>query len=139
MPVRTAVWKFYYNIGELFELFFWKYPKIAISAMKLTFVFLIILFIYFGCARSWLLHRLSFSLVATSRSYSVAVVHTLLTWWPLLLRSTGLSYGTRAWLLCSMWDLPDQGSDLCLLHWQVDSLPLSHQGGPKISFLERNF
>ena len=22
----------------------------------------------------------------------------------------------------------DQGSNLCLLHWQVDSLPLSHQG-----------
>ena len=26
--------------------------------------------------------------------------------------------------------LPDQGSNLCLLHWQVDSLPLSHLGGP---------
>ena len=25
---------------------------------------------------------------------------------------------------------PDQGSNLCLLHWQVDSLPLSHQGRP---------
>ena len=25
--------------------------------------------------------------------------------------------------------LPDQGLNLCLLHWQVDSLPLSHQGG----------
>ena len=24
----------------------------------------------------------------------------------------------------------DQGSILCLLHWQVDSLPLSHQGSP---------
>ena len=23
---------------------------------------------------------------------------------------------------------PDQGWDLCLLHWQADSLPLSHQG-----------
>ena len=23
---------------------------------------------------------------------------------------------------------PDQGSNPCLLHWQVDSLPLSHQG-----------
>ena len=26
---------------------------------------------------------------------------------------------------------PTQGSNLCLLHWQVDSLPLSHQGNPK--------
>ena len=25
---------------------------------------------------------------------------------------------------------PSQGSNLCLLHWQVDSLPLSHQGSP---------
>ena len=24
----------------------------------------------------------------------------------------------------------DQGSNLCLLHWQADSLPLSHQGSP---------
>ena len=25
---------------------------------------------------------------------------------------------------------PDQGSNPCRLHWQVDSLPLSHQGSP---------
>ena len=25
-------------------------------------------------------------------------------------------------------DLPNQGSNLCLLHWQADSLPLSHLG-----------
>ena len=24
-----------------------------------------------------------------------------------------------------------QGLNLCFLHWQVDSLPLSHQGSPK--------
>ena len=28
----------------------------------------------------------------------------------------------------------DQGSNLCLLHWQADSLPLSHQGGPRFVF-----
>ena len=28
-----------------------------------------------------------------------------------------------------------QGSDLCLLHWQADSLPLSHQGSPAPSLL----
>ena len=26
--------------------------------------------------------------------------------------------------------LPDQGSNPCLLNWQADSLPLSHQGSP---------
>ena len=29
---------------------------------------------------------------------------------------------------------PDQGSNLCLLHWQADSLPLSHQGSPVFIF-----
>ena len=33
-----------------------------------------------------------------------------------------------------MWDLLDQGLNLCLLHWQVDSLPLSYQGSPHILF-----
>ena len=28
-----------------------------------------------------------------------------------------------------------QGSNLCLLHWQVDSLPLSHQGRPRSSLV----
>ena len=27
--------------------------------------------------------------------------------------------------------LPDQGLNSCLLHWQADSLPLSHQGTPQ--------
>ena len=30
--------------------------------------------------------------------------------------------------------LPDPGANLCLLHWQVDSLPLSHQGSPYDSY-----
>ena len=34
------------------------------------------------------------------------------------------------WLSCSTacGIFPDQGLNLCLLHWQADSLPLSHQG-----------
>ena len=28
----------------------------------------------------------------------------------------------------------DQGLNPCLLHWQVDSLPLGHQGSPKKFF-----
>ena len=41
---------------------------------------------------------------------------------------------TRASLLCGTWDLPGPGLNLCLLHWQVDSLPLSHQGSPLVFF-----
>lgn len=38
------------------------------------------------------------------------------------------SYSPQAWLLCSVWDLPRSGSNLCLLSWQADFLPLSPQG-----------
>ena len=31
-------------------------------------------------------------------------------------------------------DLPDLGLNLCLLLWQVDSLPLSHLGSGKMKF-----
>ena len=47
------------------------------------------------------------------------------------------SCGSQAERSCSMWDPPDRGSNPCLLHWQADSLPLSHQGSPTVSFLER--
>ena len=36
--------------------------------------------------------------------------------------------GPWAQLLPGMWDLLGSGIDPCLLHWQVDSSPLSHQG-----------
>ena len=31
----------------------------------------------------------------------------------------------------------DQGSSPCLLYWQVDSLPLSHQASPSAKLLEK--
>ena len=34
---------------------------------------------------------------------------------------------------------PDQGSNPCLLHWQMDSLPLSSQGSPVLHFWNREF
>ena len=47
------------------------------------------------------------------------------------------SCGTPAWLLRGLWDLLDQWSNPHLLHWQVDSIPLSHQGSPPSCFLTR--
>ena len=41
------------------------------------------------------------------------------------------SYGTWTWLLCTYEIFPDQGWNPCLLHWQVDSSPLNHQGSPQ--------
>ena len=37
--------------------------------------------------------------------------------------------------MCSS-DLPDQGANPCLLHWQADSQPLRHQGSPISLILE---
>ena len=34
---------------------------------------------------------------------------------------------------------PDRGSNLCLLHWQIDSLPLSHWGRPLLRFYRITF
>ena len=44
------------------------------------------------------------------------------------LQSTASIVVTQAWLLHSMWHLPRSGTELCLLRWQLDSLPLCHQG-----------
>ena len=81
-----------------------------------------------------------FSLVAERRGCSLAVEQELL-----VAVASLVAYGLRS---CSSRALStssavvvhglscsaacgiflDQGSNLCLLHWQVDSLPLSHQG-----------
>ena len=60
---------------------------------------------------------------------------------PLLLRSTGsrragsvvVAHGPSCSAACGIF--PDQGSNLCPLHWQADSQPLHHQGSPVGRFL----
>ena len=56
------------------------------------------------------------------------------------LQSTG-SVVTVHGLSCSSTNpgsiFQDHGSNLCLLHWQADSLPLSHQGSPKKIILRK--
>ena len=77
-----------------------------------------------------------FSPAATSRGYSLVAVHGLLTAAASLIAEHGLqgtgSMAAALELSCSAAReiLPDQGSNLCLLHWQADSLRVSHQGGP---------
>ena len=46
--------------------------------------------------------------------------------------------GTWALVLRGSGTFPDQGSNLSLLHWQTDSLPLSHQGSPSHEFYEND-
>ena len=93
------------------------------------------------------------SLVAMSGGYSLVAAHGLFTVAASLVsgRLHGAQTSTAAalrlssydsWAIehslnsCGVWAqfftgcgiFPDQGSILCLLHWQADSLPLSHQG-----------
>ena len=76
----------------------------------------------FGCAGSWLLRGLfsSWGAQASHCGGSSCGSRALGS----VLVATGVS--------CSLaWDIfPDQGSNLCLLHWQEDSWPLSHWGSP---------
>jgi len=117
-------------------------------AMKLEFLKNIYLFL----AVLGLCGCLGFSLVAESGSYSsfqlagfllqsmgsrvcelqeLIYIHRLRSCGSRAVEHRLSSHGARAYLLCGMWDLPGQGPNLGLLHWQVDSLPLSHQGSPE--------
>ena len=43
-----------------------------------------------------------------------------------------MTYRLRCSAACGIF--PDQGLNPCLLHWEVDSSPLSHQGSPTLCF-----
>ena len=81
-----------------------------------------------------------FSLLVESGGYFLAAVAMLgLTTMACLVAASGLwSRGSVVvvhGLSCSVaWGILDQGLNLCLLHWQVGSLPLSHQGSPGVHY-----
>ena len=122
-------------------------------------LFLLIIYFCLGCTGSSLLHGLCFS--CGEWGCSLVVVHGLLLAGASLvaghrlqvlglkqlwqvgsavaapgLLSTGLVVVVHE-LSCSMacGIFPDQGSNLCLLHWEVDSLPYSHEGSPSLLLL----
>ena len=73
-----------------------------------------------------------FPLVADSRGYSLVVMHSLLTVVALLVAELRLNCSEARGAFLA------QGSNLCLLHCQADSLPLSHQGSAKVYFKNIN-
>ena len=83
---------------------------------------------------------MGFSLVMENGGYSLVVVCRLLVAMVSLVSQRGLT-GTQASAivtrgLCSAacGTLLDRESDLCVLHWQVDSLRLSRQGSPCVLY-----
>ena len=99
------------------------------------FFFLINLFIYFWLCWVFVSVR-GLSLVAASGGHSSSQCVGLSLSRPLLLRSTSsrrtgsvvVAHGPSCSAPCGIF--PDQGSNLCPLHWQADSQPLRHQGSP---------
>ena len=88
------------------------------SISFLNFIFI------FACAWSLLLCG-PFSSCGKWTQASVVATRGLSGWGSWALEHRLSSCGTQA---CGIF--PDQGSNLRLLHWQVDSLPLSHEGSP---------
>ena len=74
--------------------------------------------------------------VAESGGHSLSRCAGLSLSRPLLLRRTSsrragsvvVAHGPSCSAACGIF--PDQGSNLCPLHWQADSQPLCHQGSP---------
>ena len=74
---------------------------------------------------------LRLSLVAVSGGYSSLRCPDFSLRWLLLLQSVGfrhLGFSNCDARACGLF--PDQGLNLCPLHWQVGSQPLDHQGRP---------
>ena len=69
------------------------------------------------CAGLSLSQRLLLQSMDYRRAGSVIVAH-----WPSCSEACGI--------------FPDQGSNLCPLHWQADSQPLRHQGSPIVAVLK---
>ena len=51
--------------------------------------------------------------------------------------SVVVEHGLSCFVACGIF--PDQGLNLCPLHWQADSYPLYHQGSPMLLLLLSRF
>ena len=101
-------------------------------------------FIYLFLDVLGLYWHMGFSGVVASRSYSLLAIHGLLTEVASPVAEHGL-WSMRASVVvahrlsyskeCGIF--PDQGLNPCLLPWQMDYYPLSHQGSPSSLFPSR--
>ena len=128
-------WKSSYTFHFLVCLEVW----FAGSNRMMCFFFFIFIFFYFWLCWVFVSVR-GLSLVVASGGHSSSRCAGLSLSRPLLLQSAGsrragsviVAHGPSCCMACGIF--PDQGSNLCALHWQADSQPLRHQGSPTLSY-----
>ena len=132
---------FHVSVGHLYVFF----GKMFIQVFCPFFFFLIFIYLFIYLWLCWVFVSVrGLSPVAASWGHSSSQCAGLSLSRPLLLRSTGsrhagsvvVAHGPSCSAACGIF--PDQGSNLCPLHWQADSQPLRHQGSPA-HFLIRLF
>ena len=111
------------------------------------FFFLIFMYLFIYLWLCWVFVSVrGLSPVAASRGHSSSRCASLSLSRRLLLRSTGsrragsviVAQGPSCSAACGIF--PDQGLNLCPLHWQADSQPLRHQGSRRaVSFKQNSF
>ena len=128
---------FVYGVRECSN-FILLHPVFPAPLLFLKFIYL---FIYFWLCWVFVSVR-GLSLVAASRGHFSSRCADLSLSQPLLLWSAGsrragsvpVAHGPSCSVACEIF--PDQGSNLCPLHWQADSQPLHHQGSSSAPLLE---
>ena len=123
---------------EGFSLYIW-FQHLDLIGIDVDFFFfffnLFIIYLLFYLWLCWVFVSVrGLSLVAASEGHSSLQCAGLSLSQPLLLQSTGsrragsvvVAHGPSCSTACGI--LPDQGSNLCPLHWQADSQSLHHQG-----------
>ena len=131
----------------LLHLLHWQTASLPLVPPGKIYVIYVIYVFIFDCAVSSLLcglfsscseQRLPFvasctllvAVASLAAEHSLQSVESSVVAAPRALRtgSVVVGHGLTRSLACEIF--PDQGSNLCPLHWQVDSLTLSHQGSP---------
>ena len=116
---------------------YWCNHVIFLLSLLIDFFFLIFFFKFIYLWLCWVFVSVrGLSLVVASGGHSSSRCVGLSLSRPLLLRSTGsrragsviVAHGPSCSAACGIF--PDQGSNLCPLHWQADFQPLRHQGSP---------
>ena len=145
-PQSTKILWFYYFC--YLSLIWWIKNASQKSELKVTttgffkLINLFILFIFYFWLCWVFISMRGLSLIVASGGHSSSQCMGLSLWWPLLSRSTGsrhagsvvVPHGPSCSTACGIF--PDQGSNLCPLHWQADSQPLHHQGSPAAFFFK---